>query len=85
MHATIAGLKNAVNYGVANKLIGNSLQSSLLSTLQSAQSALDAGNRASAKSYLSQFVSQVQKAASKITASFSALLVNWTQDLITRL
>ncbi len=71
--------------GVANKLIGNSLQSALLSTLQSAQSALDAGNRASAKSYLSQFVNQVQKAASKITASFSALLVNWTQDLITRL
>jgi hypothetical protein len=84
VHATISGLTNAVNYGVTNKLISNALQSSLFSTLQSAQSALNAGNTTSEKKYLNQFITQIQSAGSKITSSFSALLLNWTQDLINR-
>jgi hypothetical protein len=85
VHATIAGLVNAVNYGVSHGLITSSLQSSLLATLQSAQTALNAGNNASAKTYLNQFVTQLQGAGSKITSSFATLLKGWAQDLIARL
>ena len=86
VHATIAGLVNAVNYGAGIGLIASQTKSQLLATLQSAQTALNGGNNAAAKSYLNTFVSQVNSAAAnKITPSFASLLVNWTQDLIARL
>jgi hypothetical protein len=85
LHPTIGGLTNAVNYGANVGLIAKSLQTTLLSTLQSAQAALTAGNHTLAKSYLNSFLSQMQSAGSKITASYATLLVNWTQDLIARL
>jgi hypothetical protein len=86
VHASIAGLKNAVNYGNSSGQISNSTVSSLLSTLNSAQTALSAGQNASAKSYLNSFSSQVSSAGSnKIASSFAALLINWTSDLVARL
>ena len=86
VHATIGGLVNAVNYGAGKGYVASSLQSQLLSTLQSAQNALSAGNNAAAKSYLSTFVSQVQNAGStKLAPSFGTLLLSWANDLIGRL
>jgi hemolysin type calcium-binding protein/Big-like domain-containing protein len=86
VHATIGGLINAVGYGGSTNQIQNSVQSSLLSTLNAAKSALAAGNTAAAKSYLTQFVAQVQQAGSnKIAPSYAALLVNWANDLYSRL
>src|SRR5207247_10052239 len=86
VHATVQGLLGALAYGATNKLIGNQFQSTLTSVLQSAQSALNAGSVAGAKSYLNSFVTQVQQASSaKIDLAFAALLVNWALDLIARL
>jgi hypothetical protein len=85
VHATIGGLINAVNYGGSKSLIQNTVQSTLLSTLKSAQSALTAGNTASAKSYLTTFVNQAKQLSGKIDAAFGALLTNWANDLIARL
>ena len=84
IHATIAGLVSAVNYGVNRNLVSTSISSRLVSTLNSAQSQA-AGNVTAAKSYLNTFVTQVQGAGAKITSSFATLLVNWAQDLIARL
>jgi hypothetical protein len=85
VHVTIAGLVNAVNYGVSRLLVSSTIQSSLLATLQSAQTALNGGLNTSAKSYLNSFVTQVQGAGTKIIASYASLLVGWTQDLVARL
>jgi hypothetical protein len=86
VHPTIAGLRNAVTYGASLGQISSSLQSTLLSTLTSAQNALNAANKTSAKTYLNQFITQVQGANSKqMAASMASLLVNWTQDVIARL
>jgi large repetitive protein len=85
LRPTVSGLSNAVRYGVGAKLVANQLQSSLLSTLQTAQTALGRGDTAGAKNALKTFIGQVQKAGSKITASFATLLINWTQDLIARI
>jgi hypothetical protein len=84
LHVTIAGLVNAVSYGVSKGLIPSSSQSALVSTLQSAQAALNAANSTSEKSYLNTFVTQVTSSTLKIVASYVTLLVNWTQDLIAR-
>jgi hypothetical protein len=86
VHATIGGLVSAVNYGVSHGLLSSSLQSSLLSLLQSAQTALNAGNNTSAKSYLNSFVTQVQNASSKnLSSSYATLLLSWARDLVARL
>jgi hypothetical protein len=85
IHATIAGLTNAVNYGNANGLVSSSIQKTLLSTLQSAQAALNGGNTASAKSYLNTFISQVKGAGKAITSSYATLLLSWAQDLLVRM
>jgi hypothetical protein len=86
IHSTISGLINAVNYGGTSGYINSSTQSTLLSILNSAKAAQTAGNTASAKSYVNQFITQVQSAGSvKIAASYAALLVSWGQDLYARM
>jgi hypothetical protein len=86
VHATIAGLQNAVNYGATTGLMTSATKTSLLAKLASAQSALAAGDVTSAKSYLSSFVTTVNGTSStNLNAAFGALLVNWAQDLINRL
>jgi len=86
VHATVTGLQNAVNYGASTFLMTSATKSSLLAQIASAQSALAAGNVASAKSYLSSFVTTVNGTSStNLSPSFGALLVSWAQDLINRL
>ncbi len=87
VHATVAGLTKAVNDGVtAARITSTTTSSQLLSYLSSAQSALNAGNHTSAKSYLASFVSLVQaQSGISISAAYAALLVSWAQDLIGRL
>ena len=78
-------MQNAVTYGLNTGAISNGLKTQLTSTLQTAQSSLTLGFTALAVWYLNNFISQVTAAGTKITASYSALLINWTQDLIARL
>jgi hypothetical protein len=87
VHATVAGLTTSVNDGVTNKLITSTTTSSkLLSYLSSAQSALNAGDHTTAKSYLASFVSLAQaQSGVTINAVYAALLVAWANDLISRL
>jgi hypothetical protein len=87
VHATVAGLTTAVNDGVTHaQITSSSVATQLKSYLTSAQSALNANNHASAKTYLASFVSLVQaQSGISISAAYAALLVSWAQDLIGRL
>jgi hypothetical protein len=78
VHATISGLIAAVNDGVAKKYVTATLGSQLLSTLNSAFN----GNSAHTK--ISQFVNQVKSAGTAINAAYAALLLNWGNDLLSR-
>ena len=85
LRPTILGLVNAVAYGVAQGAIAKNTGSSLTTTLQSAQSALARGDATAARGYLNSFISQVRNgAASKLTPSYGALLVDWAQDVLGR-
>ena len=87
IHATVAGLTRAVSDGVVLSKITSSITSSqLLSYLSGAQTALNANNHASAKTYLASFVTLVQaQSGLTINAAYAVLLIGWTQDLIARL
>jgi hypothetical protein len=87
VHATVAGLTKAVNDGVtAAKITSTTTSNQLLSYLSSAQTALNANNHVSAKTYLASFVSAVQaQSGGYINAAYAAFLVSWAQDLILRL
>ncbi len=87
VHATVAGLTTAVNDGVTRaQITSSSVATQLKSYLSSAQSALNANNHVSAKTYLASFVSLVQaQSGVTINAAYAALLVSWAQDLIGRL
>ncbi|MGH2998422.1 MAG: beta strand repeat-containing protein, partial [Gaiellaceae bacterium] len=79
VHATLTGLVNAVNDGVARGYITQATASSLISTLQSAMK----GNSAHAK--LPGFISAVQSASGKtINAAYATLLLSWANDLLSR-
>ncbi|HEY2541514.1 MAG TPA: hypothetical protein VGH92_00530, partial [Gaiellaceae bacterium] len=79
VHATLKGLVNAVNDGVARGYIASATASSLIATLQSAMN----GNSAHAK--LPVFISAVQSASGKtITAAYATLLLSWANDLLSR-
>ncbi|HUZ82918.1 MAG TPA: Ig-like domain-containing protein, partial [Gaiellaceae bacterium] len=80
VRATIAGLIAAVNDGVAKGFITAAEQTTLLADLKSAQ----VGSSAHAK--LPRFVSDVQSQSGKaISAGYAALLVSWTNDLLSTL
>ncbi len=87
VHATVAGLTRAVNDGVTlSKITSSTTSSQLLSYLSSAQSALNANNHATAKTYLASFVSLVQaQSGLTMNAVYALLLIGWAQDLIGRL
>jgi len=79
VHATLQGLIDAVNQGVARGKITSAQGASLVTQLQSATGS-------SAKSKLTKLISQVQSQSGvSIDAGYAALLVNWANDLITRL
>jgi hypothetical protein len=80
VRASIVGLINAVNDGVTKGFITAAEKTILISDLQSAQ----AGNSARVK--LPRFVADVQSQSGKaINAAYAALLVAWTNDLLTTL
>ncbi|HEY8761613.1 MAG TPA: hypothetical protein VIP52_11970 [Candidatus Dormibacteraeota bacterium] len=86
VHATVAGQINAVNKGAAAGLITSVQQSKLTALLQIVQYYLNAGNTASAKSALNNYISWVQLNSGKsINAAYAALLINWAQHLYNRL
>jgi hypothetical protein len=79
IHATVAGLTNAVNDGYARGYISYFLQVSLLNTL----GGIKGGNT---KTKLSQFVSTVQSSLGwLVTPAYGNLLINWANDLAARL
>jgi len=83
---TVAGQINAVNKGAAAGLITSVQQSKLTALLQIVQYYLNAGNTASAKSALNNYISWVQLNSGKsINAAYAALLINWAQHLYNRL
>jgi hypothetical protein len=83
---TCAGLINAVYDGVARGLVSSTMQSTLLAALQSAQAAINNHNNPSARNNLNSFIAQVQaQSGKKIDAGYAALLINWAQNLISRL
>jgi hypothetical protein len=78
VHATINGLINAVNDGASRGYITSTEQQNLVWQLQQAKN----GN---VKPKLSKFVSMVPADSGKtVTAAYAGLLVNWTNDLISR-
>ena len=87
VHATVGGLTTAVNDGTKGaKITSSTVSGQMLSYLSSAQSALNANNHASAKSYLASFVSLVQaQSGVSISTTYGALLIVWANDLISRL
>jgi len=81
IHPTISGIINAVNDGASRGWIASSEASTLASQLKLA---LNAGS--STKVKMLQFVFMVQQQSGKsITTAYAALLVNWANDLISRL
>jgi hypothetical protein len=83
VRATVPGLIRAVADGVARGLIASSLQANLVKQLNSVTSA---NTSTSARNNLGSFINQVQSQSGKtIDAGYAALLVNWAQDLLTRL
>jgi hypothetical protein len=87
VQTTIAGLQTAVNDGKSStKITSSTTQTQLLSYLSTAQTALNASNHASAKTYLGSFVTYVQaQSGLTITAAYATLLAGWANDLIGRL
>ena len=86
VHATVGGLINAVNQGAQRGLMTSTQQMKLVSILNSAQSYLNAGNVAAAKSMLNNFISNVQaQRGLGINAAYADRLINWAQDLYGRL
>jgi hypothetical protein len=83
--ATVTGLINAVNDGVAAGKITSSTNA-MMTKLQSAQAAVARGDKLSAMGLLLLFVNQVQTQAGKgIATDYANLLVGWANDLIARL
>src|SRR5439155_10960056 len=86
VHATVAGMINAVNQGAKAGLINALAQPRLVSILQSVQTYLNAGNVTAAKNQLTYFVSYVQSQSGVgINATYAARLINWANDLKARL
>jgi len=86
VHATAAGVINAVNQGAQRGLITPATQSNLVSMLNTIQSYVNAGKLNQAKSQLQSFITYVQgQSGYSIDASYAARLVNWAQDLYNRL
>jgi hypothetical protein len=87
LRVTTAGLTSAVNDGVSRGQIDYSLSVQLNNNLGAAQSAINRGDKAGAKSQLQSFISKVQSNAGskKIDAGYAAQLIGWANDLISRL
>ena len=68
------------------KLVDSSVSSTLNSKLGSAQAAINRGDKNTARQHLQSFISNVeQNAGKKIDAAYAALLLNWANDILSRL
>jgi hypothetical protein len=86
VHATVGGMINAVNQGAQAGFINALAQPRLVSILQSVQTYLNAGSVTAAKNQLTYFVSYVQSQSGVgINATYAARLINWANDLKSRL
>nr|MDA8357774.1 hypothetical protein [Actinomycetota bacterium] len=86
VHATVAGLVAAVDYGVAQKYITSSTAATALkAALSKAESAVSAHETATAITDLKQFVGDLTKYKKVIAPFYASLLAGWADDLITRL
>ena len=86
LRVSTAGLQGAVDDGANRNLLDRPMQVQLNGKLQSAQAAINRGDKASAKSMLQSFISQVQSnSGKKIDAAYAAQLVGWANDILSRL
>jgi hypothetical protein len=86
VHATVGGQINAVNQGTSAGYITTAVQPRLVAMLNSVQSYLKAGNNTAAKAQLQAYISYVQSQSGYgINATYAARLINWAQDLYSRL
>jgi hypothetical protein len=79
VHATINGLINAVNDGYSRGFMTLAEKNALITQLESALK----GN--SARPKLDGFIKMTQGDTGITSSSFRSLLLNWTNDLLTRL
>jgi hypothetical protein len=87
IHATPQGIINAINDGVTRGWVTSSYASTLVAQMQQVIKA-QAGSSGSsnAKAKLSQFISFVQyPTKGALTTSFQSLLLNWSNDLYSRM
>lgn len=87
VHATVAGLKAAVNRARAEQLITlPSNDNAIQNHLDGAQAALDKGNVGSARNKLESAANAVAgKSGDGIDATFAGRFIGWVNDLVTRL
>jgi hypothetical protein len=85
IHATPEGIQNAIYDGMSRGWISASFGSTLITQIQQVIKAEP--NHANMKAKLSQFISTVTYSAPAggITAAYKALLLNWANDLLSRL
>jgi hypothetical protein len=87
IRVSTAGLTGAVNDGVSRGLIDSSLGGQLNNNLGAAQSAINRGDKAGAKTQLQLFITKIQSNAGskKIDAGYAAQLIGWANSLIAQL
>ncbi len=85
IHPTPEGIQNAIADGLTRGWVTASFESTLISQIQQVIKAEP--NHANMKAKLSQFISTVTYSAPAggITAAFKTLLLNWANDLLSRL
>jgi hypothetical protein len=85
IHATPQGFLNAIGDGAARGWITASFASTLTTQMQQVVKALPGGS-GNARAKLNQFISYLQNPpAGGITAAYRALMLNWANDLLSRL
>ena len=87
IRVSTGGLSGAVNDGVSRGLVDYSVSVQLNNALGAAQSAINRGDKAGAKSQLQSFIAKIQSnaGARKIDAGYAAQLIGWANDLIASL
>jgi hypothetical protein len=87
IRVSTGGLTGAVNDGVSWGLVDSSLGVQLNNAVGAAQSAINRGDKAGAKSQLQSFIAKIQSNAGskKIDAGYAAQLIGWANSLIAQL
>jgi len=86
IRVSTGGLQGAVSDGANRNLVDRAMEVQLNNKLQSAQAAINRGDKASARSMLQAFIDQVKSnAGKKIDAGYAAQLIGWASDILSRL